>query len=177
MPLGQIIARRYEGSRLSGWGRLSILRLAGLSALLVFFLAACGGGGGGGDGGGGAPDTAAPTVSSTTPTGGAAGVFLDAAVVIIFSEAMDTAAVEGAFSMPPASGTYTWSLGNTVLTFTPGVNLSANTTYTVTIGTGATDAAGNPLASQYQFSFTTGTAISGGSSNWDQLVWDQDNWG
>jgi len=106
------------------------------------------------------------------------GVFLNATIVITFSEAMDTDTVGVAFGMAPAAtGNFLWSGGNTVLTFTPGGNLSANITYTVTIGTGATDAAGNPLATQYQFVFTTGTQTSGGSSNWDQLIWDQDNWG
>jgi hypothetical protein len=51
------------------------------------------------------------------------------------------------------SGTVT-STGN-VATFTPSVSLTAGVSYTATITTGITDAAGNPIASNYSWSFTT----------------------
>jgi hypothetical protein len=54
------------------------------------------------------------------------------------------------------SGTVVYS-GTTAI-FKPASNLAANTTYTVTITTGAKDPAGNTLASNYVWIFTTGAA-------------------
>jgi len=45
----------------------------------------------------------------------------------------------------------------TIATFTPLSNLAPSTTYVITITTGVTDLAGNALASQYVWMFTTGT--------------------
>jgi hypothetical protein len=50
------------------------------------------------------------------------------------------------------------AIGNT-LTFTPTANLAASTVYTATITTGAKDLAGVGLASNYVWTFTTGTAV------------------
>jgi uncharacterized protein (TIGR03437 family) len=47
----------------------------------------------------------------------------------------------------------------TTATFTPFSTLSAATTYTATITNGAQDLAGNPLAGNYVWSFTTGAAV------------------
>ena len=50
------------------------------------------------------------------------------------------------------------AIGNT-LTFTPTANLPASTLFTATITTGAQDLAGNALAANYVWTFTTGAAI------------------
>jgi hypothetical protein len=51
------------------------------------------------------------------------------------------------------------NIGSTV-TFTPAGGLTPNTVYTATITTGAKDLAGNTLAADYSWSFTTGTMIT-----------------
>jgi MYXO-CTERM domain-containing protein len=56
------------------------------------------------------------------------------------------------------TGTITFnSPANTVATFTPSAALADNTTYTATLTSAITDVAGNALATNYVWSFTTGT--------------------
>jgi hypothetical protein len=100
-------------------------------------------------------DTTAPTVASTAPDNGALRVAVGAAVSVTFSEAMDHASVEGAFSsVPPLpAGSFSWT-DNTV-TFTPSSPLSRLSEYVVTVGTGASDPAGNVLAVPREFRWTT----------------------
>jgi hypothetical protein len=71
---------------------------------------------------------------------------------------MDEGSAEGAFFMsdgvnPDVAGTVVW-VGN-VMNFTPDADLEEETTYTCTVDTGAQDLAGNPIASDYVWSFTT----------------------
>lgn len=96
------------------------------------------------------PDTAAPVVLSrntgSTPTTGLGFVELT------FSEPMDQQSVQAAFLSQPAIGcSWTWT-GNTARC---GGALQQLSAYTVTLGTGARDSAGNPLAAPYQFAFST----------------------
>jgi hypothetical protein len=53
------------------------------------------------------------------------------------------------------SGVVSASAGNTIATFVPSAPLAADTTYTATIRTGATDIAGNALAANRVWTFTT----------------------
>ncbi len=95
-------------------------------------------------------DSIPPTVLATSPASNQANT--TSVIVITFSEAMNTTSTVAAFSVSPSvNGTFTWSSGDTVLTFRPNQPLSAGTTYSVTIGTGATDLAGNPLAQPTTF--------------------------
>jgi hypothetical protein len=55
------------------------------------------------------------------------------------------------------------SISGILATFTPAVSLAGNTMYTATITTGAKDLSGNPLASNYTWSFTTIAAVTGKS--------------
>jgi hypothetical protein len=110
---------------------------------------------------GAAPDTTPPTVSFTVPANAATGVPINQKVSATFSEAMDPATITTAtFTLKqgatPVAGTVSY-IGQTA-TFTPSSNLVANTTYTATITTGAKDLAGNALASNYAWSFTTAAA-------------------
>jgi hypothetical protein len=57
---------------------------------------------------------------------------------------------------PGVTGTITPDASNTIFTFTPSSDLALNTTYTATITTGAKDAFGNALASNFVWTFTTG---------------------
>ncbi len=107
------------------------------------------------------PDTTAPTVTSTTPADGATGVAPNAPVTVRFSESMAAGTVTPAGLELRGPGntlvnrTVTYDPGSQTATITPGAALAAATSYTVTVRTGVTDAAGNALAAEHRFSFTT----------------------
>jgi hypothetical protein len=114
-------------------------------------------------------DTTAPTVTGTSPTAGATGVAATANVTGTFSEAMDAATITtatftlqaGATTVPAA---VTYNSTDRTATLNPDADLAANTTYTATIkgGTGGVkDAAGNALASDRTWTFTTASAGGG----------------
>ena len=121
--------------------------------------------------GGGGGDTTAPTVTDTSPAGGATGVAVTANVTGSFSEAMnsstltsDTFTLKTGTTTVPAAVSYNST--NNVATLNPGADLAAGTTYTATIRGGATgvkDAAGNALAADRTWTFTTAPA-GGGTS-------------
>lgn len=101
------------------------------------------------------PDPA-PTVTSTSPLDGATGVGTNASIAMTFSEPMDAASVEAAFSLnPPTPGTMTY-FGKTAV-FRPTALLTASTTYTATLAASATDLAGTTMGAAKTWSFTTGT--------------------
>lgn len=105
-----------------------------------------------------AADTTSPTVIATTPVAAATGVALSTAVSITFSEEMNQASVNGAVSLSPsASGIVTWDSNGTLRSLSL-KSLAANTQYTLTVGVGARDLAGNALAAPYVLTFTTGAA-------------------
>jgi hypothetical protein len=103
-------------------------------------------------------DTTSPTVSSTDPVNASSGVAINRKIAAAFSEPMDTSTITTtSFTLKqgstPVAGAVTYA--GVTATFTPSTNLTANTTYTATITTGAADVAGNLLASNYTWSFTT----------------------
>jgi hypothetical protein len=108
-----------------------------------------------------AADTAAPTVSSTVPVQSATGVAIGSKLTATFSEAMNPLTI--------STTTFTLKQGTTTVAgtvnyqganvdFTPAVNLTPGTLYSATITTGAQDLAGNGLASNHVWSFTTSSA-------------------
>ncbi|HFE39400.1 MAG TPA: hypothetical protein ENK06_13480, partial [Gammaproteobacteria bacterium] len=100
-------------------------------------------------------DFSAPQISGTTPSASTNNATVDQVVGIVFNEAMDQAATQGAFSItPPIPGDFSWQ-GNT-LSFTPVANLVEQQTYTVTLQTTAADVAGNNLSNPLSFDFTVG---------------------
>ena len=109
-------------------------------------------------------DLTPPLVLLTNPDDGDAGVPTDVLVLAAFSEGLDPASFNDAtFDLRgPAGGEVpgvvlydSWlPLG----TFTPDAPLRVDTTYTATITTGITDLAGNHLAQDYVWSFTTAPA-------------------
>jgi hypothetical protein len=106
---------------------------------------------------GAAPDITTPTVSSTIPAA-ATGVAVNSAVAATFSESMNPLTITTATftlkqGVTPVLGAVTY-VGVTAV-FTPSSALAYSTTYTATITTGAKDLAGNALASNYVWSFTT----------------------
>jgi hypothetical protein len=107
------------------------------------------------------PDTTAPTVSATVPANAATGVAINQTINAAFSEAMDPLTVSTAsFTLKqgttPVAGSVSYA--GVTATFTPGATLSPLTAYTATITTGAKDLAGNALATDFGWSFTTGSS-------------------
>ncbi|WP_235564321.1 Ig-like domain-containing protein, partial [Arthrobacter sp. Soil762] len=118
---------------------------------------------------GGGGDTTAPTVTGTSPTDGATGVAVTANVTGSFSEAMNASTVtsstftlkEGTTTVPAA---VTYSSAGNIATLDPTANLAADTTYTATIESGPNgveDVAGNALATDRTWTFTTAPAGGG----------------
>ncbi|MET3204895.1 UNVERIFIED_ORG: hypothetical protein ABIB21_001689 [Arthrobacter sp. UYEF13] len=114
-------------------------------------------------------DTTAPTVTGTSPAAGATGVAVTADVTGTFSEAMDAATVTSStFTLTagtttvPVPAAVTYNSTDKVATLNPGADLTANTTYTATIRSGSSgvkDVAGNPLATDKTWTFTTASAV------------------
>src|SRR5215217_2659858 len=117
-------------------------------------------------------DTVAPTVSSVVPTGGATNVATTANAEATFSEAMDASTTDGdpstlttstftlikQGSSTPVAAQVSYDSASKKATLDPTSDLEANTTYTATIkggSTGVQDLAGNALAQDYTWTFTT----------------------
>jgi VCBS repeat-containing protein len=109
-------------------------------------------------------DTTPPTVVSVIPANGATGVSANANIQAVFSEALDPSSVTAATvelrdasnTLIPASVTYN-NVARTV-TLDPASSLEYLSTYTATIRggvDGVKDLAGNVLAADYVWSFTT----------------------
>jgi serine protease AprX len=112
-------------------------------------------------------DATPPTVTAVTPSEGATGVATNTNVTVTFSEPMDQASVQSAFSLVKAggasvAGTFSWS-GSTV-TFDPTANLDAASQYNATVTTAAKDVAGNALAAAKSWSFTTSAGGASGTA-------------
>jgi hypothetical protein len=99
----------------------------------------------------------APPISET-PANGSVGVCPNTVVAVTFPQAMDPSSINiTTFTVTPGvTGTITPDASNTIFTFTPSSVLALNTTYTATITTGAKDAFGNALASNFVWTFRTG---------------------
>ncbi|WP_162909504.1 Ig-like domain-containing protein [Aggregatilinea lenta] len=112
--------------------------------------------------------TVAPRVTSVSPSDGSQPVVLETPVTVEFSQSMDEAATEAAFSLGrvntvdetqlpvPVEGTFEWSLGGTKLTFQPDAMLGLGETYLMTMDAGvARSATGAQLNESYQTTFST----------------------
>ena len=125
----------------------------------MFQLAACGGGGGGGGGSGNTADTTPPAVIFDAPVNGATGVSIQSSPSVTFSEAMDVTTLDQTtFTLKDSSNNpIPGNVRRTSQTaiFYPAVALSFSTTYVATITTGARDAAGNALAAEHSWTFST----------------------
>src|SRR5580658_9064618 len=108
----------------------------------------------------GANPCVGPSVLSEFPANGAVGVCPATVVAATFSEAMSSATLNTTtFTLtagtPPVAVAGVVTVAGSTATFTPASPLALNTVYTATITTGATDAFGNPLTSNFVWSFTT----------------------
>jgi hypothetical protein len=107
-------------------------------------------------------DVTPPTVISTVPLNAANDVALNSILTATFSEAMDPLTILPAtFTLKQGVTSITGAVTylGLVATFTPSVNLTASTLYTATITTGAKDLAGNAIAVNYVWTFTTGAVV------------------
>ena len=114
-------------------------------------------------------------MSSTSPDNNATGVAVGTAVSATFSEAIDNTTVDNTSfilsdGVDNVVGTFT--VNGAIVTFTPSAALADNTTYTATLTTAITDVAGNALAADHVWTFTTAVAgpVVTVTSN------DDDNW-
>jgi hypothetical protein len=132
-----------------------------LGTAIVLLFACGGGGGGGGSTPGGTPDTTAPTIVSTTPANSATDVALNITISAIFSEPV--ASVDGTtFTLKNSAGSVvsgSVSYSGVTAVFSPSVDLDTGTTYTASITTAVKDLAGNALAADHVWAFTTGTTL------------------
>jgi len=112
---------------------------------------------------------------------GAVDVTTDAVVTASFSEAMDPASItastfelrDGAGNLVPATVSY--NAGIQMASLTPSAALANGTQYTATVKGGTIDprvkdVAGNALAGDYSWSFTT---VAGPGANCPCSIWDQ----
>ncbi|MBW3565712.1 MAG: Ig-like domain-containing protein [Acidobacteria bacterium] len=106
----------------------------------------------------------APAVASVYPEPGATSVDTSVLPLLLFGHAMDRDSIRSAFSLTSSAGTVlsgVVDLDGEVLSFAPAAPLQRGETYTITLGTAATDIAGVPLGQQFSSTFTTvGTAPS-----------------
>ncbi|MDD5091292.1 MAG: ice-binding family protein [Candidatus Wallbacteria bacterium] len=114
---------------------------------------------------GAAADNTAPTVSYTSPVNAAIGVAVNSNISATFSEWMDPATI--------TTSTFTLKQGvvpflcdatyaGTVATLNPISDLTPGTTYTATVSAAVRDLAGNTMAANKSWSFTTGAAAAKG---------------
>ena len=141
-----------------------IKKIMFLMALFLFAISAGCGGGGDSDGSGHwdpSDSTTSPTVTLTSPLDHATDVLTNTKVSATFSEAMGPATINPAtFTLQQGTTAVPGSVSYSGVTavFIPTSALAFNTTYTATITTAARDLAGNALASNYVWTFTTGVA-------------------
>jgi len=100
-----------------------------------------------------------PVVNSVSPAHDASGVNPASTITVTFRQAMNTSAARAAFSTTPAStGSFVWSSGNTVMTYTPSSSLAGNTLHTVRVDSTATDSNGVAMHAPFESRLTTGAA-------------------
>lgn len=105
-------------------------------------------------------------VTATDPADGATGVAVGKTVTVTFNANVAPGDNYGGIALTKAGGDSVEidkSISGRVLTIDPTANLAYSTEYTVTIPAGAVkDLAGNALAQEFAFSFTTRSRPSGG---------------
>ncbi|MGJ5673044.1 MAG: N,N-dimethylformamidase beta subunit family domain-containing protein [Nostochopsis sp.] len=134
-----------------------------------------------------ASDTTPPTVTSTTPASSATGISTSTTVKATFNEAINTATINTTtFELrngnnTSVAATVSYDTASNTATLTPSSPLTTSTTYTATVKGGANgvkDQAGNALAQNYTWTFTTSATSL--VSIWDNsatpaIITDPDN--
>ncbi len=110
-------------------------------------------------------DSTAPTVTSVKPTDTQSNVPINKKITATFSKAMDPLTLTSNFTVrrpnhTVVAGTMNYDALSKTISFQPSSNLAPGTLFTATISggsNGAKDLAGNPLASDEIWTFTTGS--------------------
>lgn len=107
------------------------------------------------------PDATPPTVTFTVPVDNAIDVAINRSVTVTFSEMMDPTTLNSTTFVVKDGAVVTGSLAysGVTLRFDPSIDFEVDTTYTVIVTSGATDLAGNPMTSDYTWTFDTGPAL------------------
>lgn len=114
-----------------------------------------------------APDITPPTVIDTTPGDGDVGVSNNTLITINFSEPMRQSETEAALvleyvggmgTLSNCNGLWLWNAPRTIASCQPTPALAFSAPHRVTVGVGAKDDVGLPLAAPFIFTFTTGAA-------------------
>ncbi len=111
-------------------------------------------------------DTEPPIVVATDPVNEGVDVPLDTIISVTFSEVMNCNTLN-AISFTVSDGALvsgTVSCSDSSASFTPTAPLESGVSYTATIGTGASDLAGNGLVANHSWSFTTVTGTKAWST-------------
>jgi hypothetical protein len=115
--------------------------------------------------------TTRPVIERVSPASGATGVATNSGVYAVFSEAMDRASTQAAFTLrrtsngAAVSGSFAW-FADSVPVFVPSSPLAAGTQYTAAISGTATDLSGQTLANATTWRFTT--ALAGTAAHADR---------
>lgn len=128
-----------------------------------------------------AADTTPPTVLATSPGSNATSEGAVAAITATFSEALDPATVNASTMVvttslgASVSGSTTYNATSRTATFTPSVTLPASSVFNVTLAGGSTDprikdVAGNALASNVTWQFTTAATAAACTSPANAIV-------
>ncbi len=108
-------------------------------------------------------DTSPPDIVAINVAAGATCVALDQKIKVTFDEQMDSLTINpSTIFIEGVAGAVTFDVVSQTATFTPAANLAANTTFTITVTTGAKDLGGVSLAAPFQQTFTTGPCQGGG---------------
>lgn len=105
-------------------------------------------------------DVTPPVVSAHSPPSNFVGASTAATATATFNELMDSTTINAStfilkVGSTPIAGAVTYNATTRVATFTPNPGLPSGSTITATITTGAKDLAGNRLATDFSWSFTT----------------------
>jgi len=107
-------------------------------------------------------DTTVPVILGRSPLANAIDVPLNSSVKAMFSEQMDALTITTAtfglkehVSGTPVAASVSYDPATFTATLTPTANLTGGTVYDVVVSVGAKDAAGNALAAEENWSFTT----------------------
>jgi hypothetical protein len=124
-------------------------------------------------------DTTAPTVTQLAPASGATGVSAGTTVTATFNEAMSASSITGStFEVRNASGqlvaaNVTYSSPTRTATLQSSATFAFSSSYTARVRSGPTgvkDVAGNPLAADQVWTFTTGGPPACPCSLWDPAL-------
>jgi hypothetical protein len=110
---------------------------------------------------GGGTDPAGPTVSSVYPANGTPDAGINTAVTVTFNESIDPSSVDSSMlrleeaGAGPVSGTVTYIDSSRTVLFEPASDLAPSKLHSAVVAAGIRDMAGNTLAPDYGWSFTT----------------------